>query len=665
MRDNIKRRATPTTRLPGAIAGALLMGVGLAGCGQNSAPNDSAKNDPAASQSDESQITSPAPDSNESLNGTQASAVSTEAILFNNPRAIGEEPDGNIIVADFSSGHIIRVSKDTGDLQLLSDNNNADQGPAFSQAAGVAILPDGRIFIADLALNRVYEVDRETGLRTIFSKGDQNTIRQPFGASAGMVNGKMMVAVADTGSTETGEVIGPVLVDPETGDVVTIPRPAGTTVEYNDPRSVQIVETADAPNGESYIIMGNFADGTIIKVDPTSGERIIISRSKEPQIAEGPGFISITDIALSKDGKEIMVLDLAQEAIIGVDLETGTRTTLTQSHFGSVGSGFDLLNPHGIVAVDSGYMVTDFGAPGAIFVDLDGARAPFAVTPVKGFNQIRGIDYLANGDFAAADFGGERLIIIDGETGERTVLTGQGRGTGPKLNGPVSVDELDENTLIVSEFSSQSVLFVDRETGNRSYLTSSAENGRGAGPILGTRGLTIDPNNPSRLLATDFALDAVIAVDIETGNRSIHSSAISETPRGDGPPLNNPFGIDVDTDGTIYISDMGMRAVVAIDEAGNRTVISSNEGIGEGINFGSPWGLRLVGGEIYVGDGPGVIKVDRETGKRTLISSGGPIFTLRDLGERGYAISHIGGVNGIELATHDGERKVFSNSANP
>ena len=54
------------------------------------------------------------------------------AVFFNNPRAIGEEPNGNIIVADFSSGHIVRIDRTTGDRTVLSDNNNPDQGPVFS-----------------------------------------------------------------------------------------------------------------------------------------------------------------------------------------------------------------------------------------------------------------------------------------------------------------------------------------------------------------------------------------------------------------------------------------------------------------------------------------------------------------------------------------------------
>ena len=91
------------------------------------------------------------------------------AVFFNNPRAIGEEPNGNLIVADFSSGHIVRIDRKTGDRTVLSDNNNPEQGPVFSQAAGVAILPNGRIFVSDLVFNNVYEIDTVTGQRTVVS----------------------------------------------------------------------------------------------------------------------------------------------------------------------------------------------------------------------------------------------------------------------------------------------------------------------------------------------------------------------------------------------------------------------------------------------------------------------------------------------------------------
>lgn len=607
-------------------------------------------------------------------NGHQTGAVIADengragegAVFFNNPRAVGEEPDGNIIVADFSSGHIVRLNRQTGDRQLLSDNNNPEQGPVFSQAAGVAILPNGRIFVSDLVFNNVYEIDPVTGQRTIVSDESEFQIRQPFGITEGIVNGKRMIVIGDTGSPEDGNVIGPSLMDPETGKVTAIPVPADNDVYYNDPRSVDVVAHAGAENGESDIIVGNFGQGTIVKVNPTTGKRTIISQSHGDQIiGEGQAFVSITDISISRDKKSIMVLDLAQEAVFDVDLVTGDRISTSRSYGELSGSGFNMLNPHGIQVVDDGYMVTDFGAPGVIFVDLEGKRTEFSVTPVKGFGQIRGIEYLSDGNYAAADFGGEALYIVDGKTGERTLLSGRGKGTGPNLNGPVSVLELDENTLALSEFSSQSVLYVDRKTGNRKFLTTSTQEGHGDGPPLGTRSLEKDPLDPNRLFAGDFNLDAIFEVDLTTGNRRIYSSAITDTPRGEGPPLNNPFGIDVSPEGFIYLADIGMQAVVEIDREGNRKIISSNDGQGEGIELGSPWGIQLLGGEIYVGDGEGVIHVDKETGNRTLVSAGGPIFTMRELGSGKVAIANIGKINGIEIGDLTGNRTILSNEHNP
>ena len=360
-----------------------------------------------------------------------------------------------------------------------------------------------------------------------------------------------------------------------------------------------------------------------------------------------------------------MVLDLAQEAVFAVDLVTGNRVSVSRSYGEQAGSGFNMLNPHGIQVVDDGYMVTDFGAPGVIFIDLDGKRTEFSVTPVKGFGQIRGMEYLSDGNYAAADFGGEGLYIIDGQTGERTLLSGRGKGTGPNLNGPVSVIELDEATLALSEFSSQSVLYVDRKTGNRKFLTTSTQEGHGDGPPLGTRSLEKDPLDPSRLFAGDFNLDAIFSVDLKTGNRTIHSSAITDTPRGEGPPLNNPFGIDISPEGFVYVADIGLQAVVEIDREGNRRIISSNDGRGQGIELGSPWGIQLIKGEIYVGDGEGVIHVDKATGNRTLVSPGGPIFTIRDIGNGKVAIANIGTVNGIEIGDLKGNRTILSNEHNP
>ena len=205
----------------------------------------------------------------------------------------------------------------------------------------MAILPNGRIFVSDLVFNNVYEIDTVTGARTVVSDESEFQIRQPFGITEGIVNGKRMIVIADTGSPEGGGVVGPVLIDPDTGKVTAIPVPEDNDVFYNDPRSVDVVAHPDAENGESDIIMGNFGQGTIVRVNPTTGKRTVVSQSHGDQIiGDGPPFVSITDISISRDKKDILVLDLAQEAVFAVNLVTGERVSVSRSYGEQSGSGF-------------------------------------------------------------------------------------------------------------------------------------------------------------------------------------------------------------------------------------------------------------------------------------------------------------------------------------
>lgn len=586
-------------------------------------------------------------------------ADSNNIVPFNNPRAIAEEPGGNFIVADFSTGHLFRLDGKSGERFLLSDNRDPDQGIRFSQPAGAVVLPSGRIFIADLALNAVIEVDPKSGARSLFAGGSDNSIRQPFGITFARLGGKPTLIVADTGSLEGGGVIGPVLVDLDTGTVTHIPVLEKNTVLYNDPRSVAFLESSQK------ILVGNFGVGTIVEVDPATGERRMISKGGPNPVGLGPPFISVTDIALSTDGKSVIVADLGREAVIEVNLQTGDRRIITQSFGEIVGSGFDFRVPHGISVNAGGFMITDFGLPGVVRVTADGTRTVFSATPVKGFGQIRGIHVLRDGNIVVADFAGERVMLVDPASGERKLISGDKRGQGPAFNGPVSVDELGTGSLVVADFSYQAIFIVDPVSGDRTFLSGPGVDGRGTGPAVGSRGIALDPSDPGRLLATDFALDAIISVDIETGDRVIFSAAGTGTPRGAGPGFNNPFGIDVGPDGTVYASDMGLQAVFRVDPDGNRTIISSNDGRGLGPRFASPWGIRMIDGELLVADGKGIFRIDQATGDRELVSPGGPIFTMRKLGADRIAISSIGAVNGIEVSDKAFKREILSNADKP
>ena len=161
-----------------------------------------------------------------------------EGPAFNNPRGTGQDAAGNLIVADFGTGNIIRVDGVTGDRELLSEATNAAQGPTLAQPAGVIVLEGDRIFVTDLALDSVFEIDPVDGTRTLLTDG----VLGPFGITNGLINGVDTLIVSSTGSPSDGDEVGPVLVDPDTGEITLIPVPAGTTIQFNDSRSVAYLD---------------------------------------------------------------------------------------------------------------------------------------------------------------------------------------------------------------------------------------------------------------------------------------------------------------------------------------------------------------------------------------------------------------------------------------
>lgn len=626
---------------------------------------------------------------------------------FNNPRGIAQESDGQMIVADFGTGNIFRVNAETGDRVLLSDSSSDEQGPRLSAPAGVVVLDDGRIFVTALNRQAVYEIDAVNGSRTLLA-GEDGSILSPFGLASGVLNGKVTLVVADTGRQAGGDVIGPVLVDPDTGEVSLPAVKADNAILYNDPRSVAVLSGElkkkkskkskksgksgksgksekskkgkklsknkfDPKNGT--IVVGNFGSGELIAVRAKNGKRVIISKSSgevAAQVGNGPDFNSISDIAIANSGTAIIVMDLGNDALLGVDLATGDRTAISRTGTEPVGGGDDFRAPHGIEVLSSSFMVTDFGVPGLTRVEDDGTRTFVSTTPLDGFVGIRAISLTAGGNILAADFAGNRIFSV-APSGVRTMISGLTSsgavvGSGPNFAGPVAAIELPDGRIAVAQFQNTSVMyFVDPVTGDRSELQGP---GRGTGPALASRGFILDPTDTSRLLATSFALQAVVAVDWATGNRTVLSA---DGTRGAGPALTQPLGIAVDpADGTIYVSDLGASggAVFRIDAAsGDRTLVttSNDDGIGDGVPFGGrPFGVSFIDGQILAVT-TDVLLVNGADGNRTLLSEGSDnLFSIRDLDADNYALSNFGSVQGIQTVDKvTGARTTLSNATNP
>jgi streptogramin lyase len=133
-----------------------------------------------------------------------------------------------------------------------------------------------------------------------------------------------------------------------------------------------------------------------------------------------------------------------------------------------------------------------------------------------------------------------------------------------------------------------------------------------------------------QLVVTDPVLDAVVRVDPVSGNRSI----LSDNSTGSGTCFKEPRGIAVEVDRSLIVVAEDMAAVVRIDPvSGNRSIVSDNS-TGSGPGFKTPRDIAVeADGSLVVTDrrlDEAVVRVDPVNGNRTIVSEAcaesGPVF---------------------------------------
>jgi DNA-binding beta-propeller fold protein YncE len=293
-------------------------------------------------------------------------------------------------------------------------------------------------------------------------------------------------------------------------------------------------------------------------------------------------------------------------------------------------------------------------SPGDLIVADIGRDAVFQINPMTGDRtvlsgmgvgsgpsllQVRGvaIDRWGQIYVADADSTRRRVVRIDPISGSRTLVSGFDRGTGPNLAAPFALAFDSEGELYLSDISTglDAIFHIDIRTGDRTIVSSSA---MGTGPVFGNP-TTLAAGASDSLLVGDQVLDGVYSVDVSSGNRTI----VSDASRGTGPPLATPLGMGIALDGMIYVATIsgGLSSsdssVVEINPAtGNRLTISSSS-VGSGPDLIGVRGLAIDAAQnLFVVDVEldAVLRIDRISGNRTVISDSstgaGTTFDLPD-----------------------------------
>jgi hypothetical protein len=246
--------------------------------------------------------------------------------------------------------------------------------------------------------------------------------------------------------------------------------------------------------------------------------------------------------------------------------------------------------------------------------------------------------FLPNGDIAVTDqgftLGRPHVVEVNPGTGVRTLISGNGRGSGPALQIPGSMRVEASGDILVTDVDATTgnpqLLRIDPATGNRTVLTG---NGAGSGPAVNVAAVGIENGV---IYVTDVVGDQIMSVNAVTGARTL----ISGPTRGTGPAFVSPVSMTSDSPGSVVVLDAeqpggpgtGLGALIRVDLTnGNRTLLSSDAAPTGGEQFDTPIDVQYNACEkafyvLQTGFTPAtpagrVLKVDAATGVRTLFAS--------------------------------------------
>ncbi|MBZ0114902.1 MAG: hypothetical protein K8J08_20745, partial [Thermoanaerobaculia bacterium] len=192
----------------------------------------------------------------------------------------------------------------------------------------------------------------------------------------------------------------------------------------------------DPISGVAYVV--DAVADSVFAVDPVTRDRTIVSGTNGGPVGTGPAFDR--PVAAALDGPNtLIVCDRNLRALFAVDLASGARTIIAGDPNGvNIGTGPEVNSSH-LVVIPGGDIVMD--------------------------NDFEGV-----------------LIRVDRSTGNRTVISGQGVGSGPPLLSPrYGVAISDSSSVYLGESSFAGILRVNLATGDREIVTDPTTVGTGGG----------------------------------------------------------------------------------------------------------------------------------------------------------------------------------------
>lgn len=517
------------------------------------------------------------------------------------------------LIVDRTPARLLAVDLSNGDRSILSDDSNGGGTQDFGRPEAVVMNEDaGQALVVDSSLRGIIAVELDNGDRTALSSPSIGT---------GTNLSSSARAFTFDASNNTAYVLDYLAirsVDLSTGnrDLFYDANSGG------DPNFSSLATSLALNVDNNRLLVADSFQRMLLGIDLSTQLPAILS---DDDNGSGISFAPYT-VTMDPDNSRALTLDAGIDALVAIDLTSGDRTLLSDSRIGNgpqlspgplafdstenrllIGSRLSNLEEMDPTSGDRSEISTDLGFPEDMVIDAvnnsllvanrielasinlqNGVRTPISNNTGLGagdtFGHIANVVLDKTGNRAlAADINITALLEVNLDTGDRNVFSGNGVGDGPEFGGiyDMVLDSTNNRILIMGRAVGIALIAVSLDDGERSIVSGD---GVGSGvefPNIAIEyapvGLALDaPNN--RALTIDPNLDAIVAVDLSNGERSI----VSNAPLNGGRGLNftkpdmTPESLTVDTaNNRAFVSDWNFNHIVVIDlDSGERAVAS-------------------------------------------------------------------------------------------